>query len=163
MSEEWREIPGWEDFYQVSDLGRVKSLARVTPGRWSTPMHFRERIRKAHPVKGGYLRISLTAGERQEKRLVHRLVLSAFLGQCPEGFEALHLDSNPTNNRRSNLRWGTPSENVLAQVAAGTHNQASKTHCPHGHPYSEENTYLLPRGGRACRTCRAATKSRRAA
>lgn len=140
----------------MSDHGRVKSLARVTDGRWTTPMHFRERIRKVHVVKQGYLRTSLSASDRKQNFLVHRLVLAAFVGPCPEGMEALHLDNDPSNNRLDNLKWGTPSENVLAQVAAGTHNVARRTHCPQGHPYDEANTYRKPQGGRACRTCKKA-------
>jgi hypothetical protein len=68
-------------------------------------------------------------------------------------------------NRLENLRWDTPSANQLDSVRNGTHRLARVTHCPKGHPYSPENTYNHPSGGRICRTCRRANNvtNRRAA
>jgi hypothetical protein len=53
-------------------------------------------------------------------RFVHRLVLEAFVGPCPEGMECRHLDGDPANNRLENLRWGTHRENAADQVRHGT-------------------------------------------
>ena len=65
-----------------------------------------------------------------------------------------HLDGIPANNRPENLRYGTGSENIYDAVEHGTHYQARKTHCPAGHEYTEENTYVFPNGARHCKTCR---------
>jgi hypothetical protein len=54
--------------------------------------------------------------------LVHRLVLEAFVGSCPDSFECCHKDGNPLNNRLENLRWGSRSENRLDAVNHGTNN-----------------------------------------
>ncbi len=60
----------------------------------------------------GYLRVELYDGQGEiEKRLVHRLILEAFVGTCPEGLVACHGDGNPANNSISNLRWDTPESN----------------------------------------------------
>ena len=55
----------------------------------------------------------------------------------------------------TNLTWGTHAENQADQVEHGTRANASKTHCPNGHAYDDENTYAYPgRSKRGCRTCR---------
>jgi len=70
--------------------------------------------------------------------------------------DSCHWDDDPANNRLENLRWGTRSENRKDSVRNGTHNMASKTHCPQGHPYTAGNTYVYPGGNRACNECRRA-------
>lgn len=56
---------------------------------------------------------------RYNSKQVHALVLLAFEGPCPEGYEVLHKDHNPQNNNRKNLKYGTRSENLLMDYAAG--------------------------------------------
>jgi hypothetical protein len=148
--EHWRPVPGYERSYEVSDLGRVRSLDRITDrGR-----KWRGRVMSPAPMgPRGYLVVTLWRDGAQRTALVHRLVLSAFVGPPPDGAEGLHGIGGPADNRLSNLAWGTHSENQFDQVAHGTHGNASKTRCPSGHPYDDENTYLYP--GRAHRTCRA--------
>lgn len=149
--EEWRAIPGYEGAYEVSSLGRVRSLTRVTDrGR-----KWRGRLMTPCPLNNDYLIVTLWKDGRQRSPLVHRLVLSAFVGPPDEGTEAMHLDGDRTNNAITNLSWGTHAENQLAQVAHGTHVNASKDTCPSGHPYTPENTYIYPgRPHRGCRECR---------
>ena len=151
MAEIWKPIPGHEGAYEASDLGRVRSLDRVTDRgrRW------KGRLMTPCPLPNDYLIVTLWRDGRQRTPLVHRLVLLTFVGPAPAGTEALHADGDRSNNRLDNLSWGTHSQNQYDQVAHGTHFNASKTHCRSGHPYTPENTYLRPRGGRACRTCRA--------
>jgi len=66
-----------------------------------------------------------------------------------------HNDGDPHNNRVSNLRWGTASENALDAVRHGTHPEARKTHCRRNHPYDEYNTVHRPYAPhkRRCREC----------
>lgn len=149
--EEWRRIPGYEGRYDVSNLGRVRSLDRVR----ANGRKWRGRILKPVPMARGYLSVNLWLDNTPRMHLIHRLVLAAFVGPVPEGAEGRHSDGNSSNNQLVNLEWGTHSENQYDQVAHGTHHHAALTHCPAGHPYDDENTYVYPgRPHRACRTCR---------
>lgn len=149
-AEEWRAVPGYEGVYEVSDRGRVRSLDRVSShgcrlqGKYLKPVS-----------RGGYLRVFLRLNGTHKWHLVHRLVLTAFSGSpADQTLEARHLDGDASNNSASNLAWGTHKENVHDQLRHGTHVNAKKTHCLHGHPFDAENTYH-ERGssGRRCRTC----------
>lgn len=159
MIEEWRPISGYRGSYEVSDLGRVRSLDRINAqGRFA-----RGRILKTDAVTAGHLQVGLCRDGRKRNARVHRLVLLTFVGRPPSGTEGCHRDGDPTNNALTNLYWGTSSKNIHDQVAHGTHRNSRKTHCPQGHPYDETNTYTTSRG-RACRPCkRARTRARRAA
>lgn len=71
--------------------------------------------------KRGYSRVSLRSKENPKgRRLIHRLVLEAFVGPCPVGMEACHGDGNPRNNRLSNLRWDTKKANQADRIRHGT-------------------------------------------
>lgn len=151
MDEHWKPIPGYEGSYEVSDLGRVRSLDRITDrgrkwqGKTMTPSSLRS----------GYQIVTLWREGKQKTPLVHRLVLFAFVGPAPDGTEALHANGNPADNELLNLSWGTHSENQFDQVSHGTHVNASKESCPSGHPYDADNTYIYPgRPHRICRRCR---------
>jgi hypothetical protein len=153
MGERWLPVVGYESAYQVSDQGNVRSVTRVTTnGR-------RRRGVDLKPIPlppRGYLLVNLWWANRKRMLLIHRLVLTAFVGPQPIGMEALHGDGDTANNRLSNLRWGTHSENQHDQVAHGKHSNAAKNRCPAGHPYDEANTYVYPgrRAHRGCRACR---------
>lgn len=153
MTERWMAIPGY-DYYEVSDHGRVRSLDRVGVSRWGTPRQMKGRVLKQIP-QGRYLVVALyQAGQQPGNHLVHRLVLSAFVGPCPSGHEALHYDDDGNNNRLENLRWGTRSENAHDCLRNGNHWRGNATHCPNGHERTDENTYVAPSTGyRYCRIC----------
>lgn len=117
-AEEWREIPGYEGEYEVSSHGRVFSMARwvrcAHGGRRRVPPRM---LRPGTINRFGHVSVALGKGNSQ---CVHNLVLLAFVGPRPKGCEARHLDTDATNNRLSNLKWGTKSENSLdAQWAKG--------------------------------------------
>lgn len=153
--ERWLPIPGWEAYYLVSDQGRVRSLPRVIM-RWNgSPLTIRGRImRPATPSQAGYWRVNLMRDGVHHTRLVHTLVAETFLGPKPERMEVCHGDGNPRNNNLTNLRYDTSAANKRDTVKHGRHPEAKKTHCPQGHPYSPENTYIQPKkGARNCRTC----------
>src|SRR5687768_4153912 len=101
--EKWRPIQG-HDGYEVSDCGRIRSIDRVLAvmrrGR-AVPAQYRGRVLKATPTSSGYLTIKL--GGRGQ--YVHRLVLEAFVGTCPAGRQAAHLDGDRRNNAAANLAW----------------------------------------------------------
>lgn len=96
--------------YQVSDLGRVRSLPSVKRGGKLLTL-----------VKNGkYLRVVLFLGKGPGlQRTVHTLVLTAFVGPRPEGMFGLHRDDDGTNNVLANLYWGTPQQNAADMRANG--------------------------------------------
>lgn len=155
MSETWREIPGYEGAYEVSDLGRVRSLDRVS----SHGRRLRGRVLK-QIRRSGYLSVGLHLNGDPTLYLVHRLVLTAFAGPPARGMEARHLDGDASNNAASNLVWGTTRENIRDQLRHGTQANARKTRCPKGHPYSGGNLYVDPAGTRQCRKCKRANLAR---
>lgn len=118
-TEVWKDVVGFEGAYQVSNMGRVKSLARVQcRGSGMRPYPLKERVLKPYDDhNNGYRLVILT---NRSRRLVHRLVLEAFVGPCPEGMQCRHLDGNPGNNRLNNLAWGTPVENSEDRRTHGT-------------------------------------------
>lgn len=139
---QWLPVSGY-DGYQVSDAGQVMSFRRSRKGKLLKPI----------PATGGYLVVKLN--HANNRKLIHRLVLEAFIGPCPDGMEACHNNGNPADNRLSNLRWDTKSANAFDRTRHG-HSQRSKTACPAGHPYDTKNTRWskTPSGlGRQCREC----------
>jgi NUMOD4 motif/HNH endonuclease len=151
--ESWLPIPGWEDWYEVSDLGRVRSL----PRRLTYGGRMRQgKVLSPGMNSDGYLTVVLCKDARRLTVAVHRLVALAFLGPRPPGQEVRHLDGTRTNNALPNLSYGTRSQNQIDSVQHGTHLSARKTHCLRGHLFTPENTYISPRSGqRDCRICRA--------
>jgi hypothetical protein len=151
--ETWLPVPGYEGMYEASDQGRIRSLARVvmmSDGRTKT---VRERILRpgANSVTG-YTLVDLYADGVRTTFNIHRLVMLAFVGPCPDGLEVCHNDGNRANNTRSNLRYDTRSANHLDSVRHGTHPFARKTHCKRGHELTPESTYPYD-GVRKCRQC----------
>lgn len=109
--ERWQQIPAWEGLYEASDGGRIRSLSRPRhPGR----------ILKPTLNVRGYYRVDLSRDGKQATRLVHQLVLLAFVGPCPDGMEVLHGPGGRTDNRLSNLSYGTHSQNCRDKRRDGT-------------------------------------------
>lgn len=98
----WKDIAGYEGLYQVSNLGRVKSLKRL---------HTKERIISQEVNHRGYARVNLWKENKQKKFSVHRLVAEAFI-ENPEGKPQVnHIDEDKLNNTAKNLEWCTQVEN----------------------------------------------------
>lgn len=107
--ENWREIPGWENKYEVSDHGRVRSYIRS--GRTNNRITEIPTIKKL-TNSAGYNVVSLSFNGISRAFHVHRLVAEAYLGPCPNGMEVRHLNGNTLDNRVENLTYGTPQENT---------------------------------------------------
>lgn len=120
--ETWVSVRGLEERYEVSDLGRVRSLMGRNP-----------QVLRA-TIVGKYRRVTLTLvnGKRKYVR-VHALVAEAFHGPGPSKHEVRHLDGDELNNLATNLKWGTRAENNLDIVRHGRHHNTLKTHCKQGH------------------------------
>lgn len=164
MEEEWKPIPGYEGYYEVSSHGRVRSLDREVHTKNGQARRRKGRLKKPSRRANGYPQTLLCREGKRKNKYVHRLVLEGFVGPCPDGMECLHIDGNKTNNHVDNLRWGTGSENTLDTVRHRTHNNTRKAHCPSGHELSSENTtgWSKRRGYRSCLACsRARARVRR--
>lgn len=148
--ENWRPIPGHVG-YEASDQGRIRSVDRTIywPGGHR---HAAGRVLKPVYDRKGYHRVQLGVGNG---RAVHQLVLEAFVGPRPSGYETLHANDKRDDNRLSNLRWGTASENVREAVQRGRHSRAALTHCPRKHLLQHPNLRAdcLRNGSRGCRAC----------
>lgn len=145
----WKPVVGYEGMYEVSSLGRVKSLPRTNEYGRRVNGRFMSII--LHPSGHTHVKLSIRGNSKHVS--VHRLVLFAFDGPPPKGHEGCHNDGNPSNNHRSNLRWDTRSANQYDRVKHGTHHMANRTHCPQNHPYDAENTYRTSDGRRMCIKC----------
>lgn len=113
MVEIWRDVNGYEGLYQVSNLGRVKSLEREIGHRyiWKTRT-LPERIMHACDNGNGYKTVYLIKDGARKMRYIHRLVAEHFIDK-PTGKDYVnHKDYNITNNAAENLEWCTQKENV---------------------------------------------------
>lgn len=115
--ENWLPVLNSEGRYEVSDLGRVRSVDRMVPHGRGGGLRIRKgQILKPGRKPSGHLSVAIGKGNSVD---VHVLVLTAFCGPPPQGHWALHRDDNPSNNVLENLRWGTPSENIHDAIANG--------------------------------------------
>lgn len=153
-TERWKPVPGHPG-YEVSDCGRVRSVDRVRlyPGGYTKSL--RGKVLRPSHDKTGRARIPLPLPDGGTKMWqIHALVLTAFVGPRPdEATDGCHNNGNCTDNRLTNLRWDTKSGNMMDTIQHGTHFNASKTHCAHGHEFTPENTIQRKSSGRGCREC----------
>jgi hypothetical protein len=118
--EQWRDIPGYEGYFQVSNMGGVRRIA-----------HAEQYNRKANlgpatfkPNKRGYWEVMLARPKFRKLYLVHRVVMLAFVGPCPEGLQVNHINGDKRDNRLENLEYVTASENMRHAAAMGRLNHA---------------------------------------
>ena len=120
LVEIWKLVPAFEEFYEVSSWGRVRSLERYVPAVCGARSLRLGRVLKPLKTPNGYLQVALSVGYVRTVKLVHRLVLEAFVGPCPPRCQACHQDNDRLNNRIVNLRWDTASANGLDKRRHGT-------------------------------------------
>lgn len=118
LDEEWRSIPGFEDRYEVSDRGRVRSLRMINAK--VNYLRGAPKIMAGSRDKDGRHRIVLHQGERRLACQVGVLVLMAFVGPRPEKHDCRHIDGNASNDRLTNLQWSTHAVNMADKNAHGT-------------------------------------------
>lgn len=102
-TEEWRPVVGYEGLYEVSDLGRIRSLNSRHPSQLRSILK---------PDGSRYLRVCLTKNGVHRRYMVHRLVMATFVGPLPIGFQVHHQDGNKHNNRLENLVYLNACENM---------------------------------------------------
>ena len=119
MSEEWRDVIGYEGLYQVSSFGRIRSIDRTTLRVNGTKARFKGVNRKLSETKEGYNTLSLQKNSKPRTNLAHRLVAQAFIPNLSNKATVNHIDGNKKNNHVSNLEWATQKENVIHSFNAG--------------------------------------------
>lgn len=131
VREIWKPVPGYVALYAVSNLGNVKRLQRTfvrrcdrwhkQPDSISTQCLLPEKLLTLTLDKHlGYIVVGLRRQKKTTIIQVHQLVLLAFRGKRPKGLVTRHLNGNRTDNKLSNLRWGTPSQNQADRIRHGT-------------------------------------------
>lgn len=104
----WKPIPKYEDFYEASSLGRIRSKDRIR----ANGIPLKGRVLKPNPERGGYLQVALyRSGEKPKYLKVHRLVASAFLPNPQSKEQVNHKNGIRNDNRLENLEWCSCSEN----------------------------------------------------
>jgi hypothetical protein len=113
MKEIWKEVLGYEGLYQVSNLGRVKSLDRVVKGKIKD-YHYKSKILKPGITTKGHLYVNLYKNSKPKTRTIHQLVAESFLNHTPCKFDIIvdHIDNNKENNCLSNLQLISHRENL---------------------------------------------------
>lgn len=112
----WKPVRGFENIYEVSNLGRVKSLARTIKAIYGKSTHYseqkiKERILKPNFSTYGYAYVALSKNGKSKTTLVHRIVAEAFLDN-PNNLPCVnHKDENPRNDNVENLEWCTYTYN----------------------------------------------------
>jgi len=113
------DVVGFEGLYQVSDLGRVKSLGRRVNGLWKNGFYVRERILKQSIDSGGYYNVSLAKDGKAKTFTIHRIVATAFLPNPENKPEVNHKNGIKNDSRLENLEWATEKENINHAIDTG--------------------------------------------
>ena len=122
----WREIPGFEGYYSISDHGGVRAEKREVSGKLGSLRTLPQR--PMNPTfNSGYLQISLRKNGQHLTRKIHTLVMLAFVGIKPEGMEVAHFDGVRTNNHLGNLRYDTRQGNVDDRARHGTNRRGQES------------------------------------
>jgi len=124
----WKDIEGYEGYYQVSNMGRVRSVDRVVENNKGGYCQLKGRLLKFHTTKKGYHRVNLNKNGKIKYFLVHRLVTQAFISNPESKPQVNHIDGVKTNNNVSNLEWCTPSENIKHSFESGLNNNKGERH-----------------------------------
>lgn len=123
MTEIWKQIPGYEGYYEVSSKGRIRSMDRIVKGRWGQPFPLKGKLKDTCLDKYGYLHVSLCSNNKRFYPTVHRLVALAFIPNPSNKPCIDHVDGNKLNNNVENLRWCTVLESNRNPVTIQRHRE----------------------------------------
>lgn len=124
--ENWKEVIGFEGFYEISNKGNIRSLNRTETTKAGWKRERKGRALSCFTGRDGRIYADLIVNSVRKRFQVHHLVLCAFLGPRPEGTECCHNDGNAKNNEIDNLRWDTHQNNIKDKEKHGTGNKGSK-------------------------------------
>ena len=119
MEEIWKDISGYERYYQVSNLGRVRSLNRVVNNPHVGNIKLIGKIKLCPQNSFGYPIVLLHRNGKQSIKKVHRLVAQAFIQNIDNKPYINHIDGDKANNKVDNLEWRTAKENVIHAISKG--------------------------------------------
>lgn len=119
----WKDIKGFEGYYQVSNMGNVRSLDRTVRHKNHSSRFIKGKILKPGTETCGYSFVCLTKNTKRVYARVHRLVADAFIENKQKKHEVNHIDGNKQNNQVSNLEYATHSENMQHAVKTGLKNR----------------------------------------
>lgn len=123
----WKDIPGYEGLYQVSTLGRIKSVDRYITYNNGREVFTKGKMLSLTITKGNErLQISLSKNGKVEKTRPYIVVMLAFVGECPENMEICHINGIKTDDRLKNLRYDTRSENRIDNYRQGKKGSTGK-------------------------------------
>lgn len=129
MEEVWRDIKGYEGYYQISNFGKVKSLKRIVKYKDGRTFKYKTKYLKPTKDTRGYLGVGLNKNGNVKHFRVHRLVAETFLGKPKVRLMSVnHIDGIKTNNILDNLEWVTYSENTRKGYEIGLFDKTIKTH-----------------------------------
>lgn len=116
----WKDVVGWEDSHEVSNLGRIRTKERMRAGKHGTEALVRPRIKETYLDEDGYERVCLYEDNKSKLFGVHRVVAQAFVSNPDNLPQVNHKDSNKANNRADNLEWMTGTDNIRHSIERGT-------------------------------------------
>jgi hypothetical protein len=128
MEEVWKDIEGYEGYYQVSNLGRVRSLDRIVPHKIYKFMNAKGKILCPGKVGVGYYTVALCNNSKPKSMFIHRLVAEAFISKTSKTNDVNHKNGIKTDNRLENLEWCTRSENTLHAFTIGLKSHVGELH-----------------------------------
>lgn len=121
MEEIWKEIGGYEGYYEVSNLGRVRSMDRVITRRDGSVQKKSGKVICSVSDKDGYPMVNLYKDGKSRRHSIHSLVALAFVDGWFEGAEVNHIDFDRSNSCATNLEWVSHHDNILYSINAGHH------------------------------------------
>lgn len=119
-NEIWKNVVSLPDYYEVSNLGNVRSKSRKGITNFGERAYGGNVVLKKINHKNGYDVVNLTTKNSRKQYLVHRLVIEAFIGEKPIGMECCHNNGDRKDNRLKNLRWDTRKNNHADKLLHGT-------------------------------------------
>lgn len=128
MKEMWKGVVGFENYYQVSNIGRVRSLDRTIIGKNNSTYKRKGRILKFKTDRDGYYALGLHSDGRIKHTTVHRLVAQAYIPNPENKNTVNHEDGDKTNNNVNNLSWMTMCENNQHAYRTGLKNNTGVHH-----------------------------------
>lgn len=143
--ETWKDIPGWEGIYQVSDMGNCRALDRRGKDGRRLP------ARPLRPNLGsfGYRYLCLPKDGAYKSLCVHAAVAAAFIGPRPQGMHVCHNNGKPSDNRLTNLRYDTPQGNERDKDIHGTRNPPRGERCGGAKITEQQAREILAQNGTA--------------